>query len=142
MSSDEIDDSLGDRIVEKTVDGKVAPLGVLFGRRVDDPVGASAVGVGTVGSERRDFDLALGLGQSTVDEHNAKGFADGACVIGTEDFTDLLGGRVGGDIEVFGSQAQQSVSHAPSGIVSHVASVDQTPNDFVGKLPMEGTCME
>jgi hypothetical protein len=63
-------------------------------------------------------------------------------VIGAEDFTDLLGGRVGGDIEVFGSQAQQSVSHASSGIVSHVASVDQTPNDFVGELPMEGTCME
>jgi hypothetical protein len=77
-----------------------------------------------------------------MDEHNAKGFADGASVIGAEDFTDLLGGRVGGDIEVFGSQAQQSVSHAPSGIVSHVASVDQTPNDFVGELPMEGTCME
>ena len=142
MSSDEIDDSLGDRVVEKAVDGKVSPLGVLFGRRVDDPVGASAVGVGTVGSERRDFDLALGLGQSAVDEHNAKGFADGASVINAEDFTDLLGGRIGGDIEVFGSQAQQSVPHAPSGIVSHVASVDQTPNDFVGKLPMEGTCVE
>jgi hypothetical protein len=54
----------------------------------------------------------------------------------------LLRGRVGRDIEVFGSQVQQGVSHAPSGIVSHVASVDQTPNDFVGKLSIEGTCME
>ncbi len=110
-----INEAVGKGVVEEGVGGEVAALGVVFGGVVGNGFGVAAVLVAAVTAKGGDVEGLL----AHADKHNAKGFADADTVCREEGF-DLVGGGVGGDIDIFDGGLAEGVTDAPSGKVSGV----------------------
>jgi len=118
LPSDKIDYFLRDWIVEQTVDRKVSSLSVFLGRRILDPIRSATIGIGTVGSKGSHLDLATLLSKSSMDQYHAKGFANGPRVVGSEYFSNLVGGGARGYVEIFWCKAEQGIAHTSPGVIS------------------------
>jgi hypothetical protein len=108
-AADVVPDGLGRRIEIERVDREVAAHGVFRLRAVDvvgqePPVLVGRVASDLRGAERRHFDGIV----ADMDMHEAKPPADDERP--PEQRLDLLGRRVGGDVEVLGLDAEQQIA--------------------------------
>ncbi len=127
-SADEIDDLLFRGIVEQTVDGEIASLGIGGRSGKLNTVRPSPVGIIAIAAERCDFggfDLivvrsfpARSFGQNS--NHPERG-TKGQRAIGAEDFSDRIWRGVCRDVVIFGRQLQQSIAHASTCEIGGVA---------------------
>ncbi len=91
-----------------------------------------AVAVGPVGAERGDLDRDGPVVQpraNDVDDTEAHADGDRAA----EELAHLFGPRGGGDVVVFGCQAEQPIAHATAGPKRLVTGVVQTAHHIQGK---------
>src|SRR5258708_7727930 len=122
--ADQIDQSVGDRIVKHPVDGEVAANRIFFDCTEAHRRGPASVGVFGVGTEGRDFDRLVAI------EHNADhaelcADRDGA----VEKFLHDFGTRVSGDVVVLRLDAEDSIAHTSAGENGAKAGIDQAAND-------------
>ena len=137
LSAHEIDDEVFQWIVEQAIDRKIASLGVLFGGSKFDPIRSSAVGVGAIGAEGGYFDLAFLFRDSPLDENDAESFPDRLGVRFSEGTADLLGRRVGSDIEVFGLDSKESVANATASVIGGKTAIVKPADEFMCELPFD-----
>lgn len=126
--ANEVQRLVRDRVVEKAVDGEVAPLGVLLRRRERDRRRMAAVDVRVVGAECGDLDLVAVLHDD--DDSELRADLDGA----REERRDLLRPRAGGHVVVVGRAAHNHVAHAAAGEVGREALLLQAPHDALRRL--------
>ena len=131
LAADVVDDLFGDRVEEQAVDREVAALGVVLGVGERDAVGVAAVAVGGVGAKRGDFDLA-GRARAEHRDHAERG-ADRQRAAAAEEVADLVGRGAGGDVVIFGHEAEQLVAHAAAGPQRFEAGRAQLLDDFQGE---------
>ncbi len=136
LAADVIDDLVGDGIEEEAVDREVAALGIVLGVGECDAVGMAAVGVGGVGAERGDFDLAGGA--RAEDRDDAERGADGERAAMAEEIADLIGRGARGDVVVFGGEAEEFVANAAAGPERFEAGSAELLGDFEGEGALAG----
>ena len=136
LAADVVDDLFGDGVEEQAVDGEVAALGVVLGGGERDAVGVAAVAVGGVGAERGDFDLA-GVAWAEHGDHAERG-ADGQRAAVAEEVADLVGRGAGGDVVIFGREAEQFVADAAAGPEGFEAGGAELLRDLEGEVALAG----
>lgn len=133
-STDVVEDLILEGVVEESVDGEIAALGVLSGRAELDGVGVSAVGVGFIAAEGGDFDVTGRFGSQDGD--NAEGGPDGQSAAVTEDLSDLFGGSAGSDVIIVGAASEELIADAPAGQDGLVAGLGEPADQLDGKFSL------
>jgi len=128
LAPDVIDQPFGHRIVEKAVDGEVAPLRVLLRRGEADRFGTAAVLIGAILPEGGDLVVAIAH-QHAEDAERLAGEIGHA----REKALHLLGPRAGGDVVVLRLPAEEPVADAAPGEIGDVALALQARHDL-GRL--------
>ena len=123
--ADQIDQSVGDRIIEHPVDSEVAADRVFFDCAKAHRRRPASVGVFGVSTEGRDFDRLV-MVQHNADHAELRPDRDRAI----EEFLHDFGARVGGDVVVLGLDAEDSIAHTSAGENGAKAGIDQTMNDL------------
>src|SRR5207237_5312004 len=113
----EIDHVLRHRIIKHSVDGEIATLCVLFGRRKMHGAGMSSVNVGVVGTKGRHLELKTVLQH---DDHT-KVRADGKGA--WEKPLHGFRSRVGNDVVILRDQTAHHVTHAAACEVRDVTAL-------------------
>lgn len=125
-ATDMVDDFPGFRILEETVDGEVAPPGILFGGGKDDTLGAAPVPVLPVAAEGGDFVFDSPAGHDNHTEMGADHAGPG------EEGGHLLGAGVGRDVVVLRCPPEQPVAHAAAGEPCGEPGPAQAPGQLHG----------
>ncbi len=128
-AADEVDDLSRGRILEESVDGEVAAVGVAFGRGEMHRLGPAAVLVVIFLAKGGD----LVLGSAPADEHDAEVRAD-ALGFG-KDLGDLGGEGRGGYVIVVRGLSEQPVANAAAGEVSCVPRLGELAGDAQRAFP-------
>lgn len=123
---DVIENAVFDGVVEETVDGEIAALGVGAGIREFDGFRAATVEVLAIAAERRDFVFGAAL----EDDDHAKLRADrnGS----REESRDLPRVRAGGNVNVVRGHSTNSVADASAGKVGDVPGLAEAADDGGG----------
>ena len=126
-------------VEEHAVDGEVAAEDVFAGVGGElDGVGAAAVGVAAVGAEGGDFGGDVVVGDDDDAEVGADGLGAG------EELLDERGGGAGGDVEVFGGEAEEEIADAAAGEIGLVAGGGEGLDDGGGGAVLgageDGSC--
>ena len=90
--------------------------------------GTTAVRVRVIAAKGRDLDLGAVL----ADEHHAKVGTDQ--LSGGEQRHDLIGRRVGGDIEILGGSTEQAIPHTAADEVGMPSALFQRQGDSPGQI--------
>lgn len=133
-SADVVEDLILEGVVEESVDGEIAALGVFCGRAELDGVGVSAVGVGFIAAEGGDFDGTGRFGAQDGDD--AEGGPDGQGAAVTEDLADLFGGSAGRDVVIVGAASEELITDAPAGQDGLVAGLGEPADQLDGKISL------
>ena len=123
--ADQIDQSVGDRIVEHPVDREVAADRIFFDRAEAYRRRTASVSVFGIGAEGRDFERLV-MVQDNADHAELRADRDRAI----EQFLHDFGTRVGGDVVVLGLDAEDSIAHTSAGENGAKAGIDQAMNDL------------
>ena len=133
---DEVQDLLLGRIEEEPVHREVAATRVLAGRAEDVVLGDQQILVVVLGLGLASERCRLDDVRAVVDVHQTEASSDDASV--AEEPTDLLGGRVRGDVEVLGDAPDHQVADAAADEVGLVAVPLESQDDAFG-VPIERT---
>ena len=123
--ADQIDQSVGDRIVKHPVDSEVAANRVFLDRAKAHRRRPASVGIFGVSAEGRDFDRLVVV-EHYADHAELRPDRDRA----VEHFLHDFGARVGGDVVILGLDAEDSIAHTSAGENGAKAGIDQTMNDL------------
>ena len=133
LAVDVIDELSLERIEEHAVDGEIAALSILAGRRENDLIGTPAVAVSAVAAKRGHLHLRClpatrGPSTSITPKLRRRPAERG------NRLRTLFGPGIGGDVVVLGHQAEQFVAHAAAGPERFVPGLLETLNNLDGKL--------